>query len=110
MPPRPYGQDFTARAEIPVAENRPSTTIQYSPERRKRPERPGGKNETAGEMTEPLTTETRREIFFKLVEEQDAGTAVEQSRNRIAGVYNITVQELRAIEQEGLSEQWPPLS
>ena len=61
-------------------------------------------------MSEPLAQEKRQEIFFKLVEEQDLGTSVELSRQRVSERFGISVPELLAIEQQGRLRQWPPLS
>ncbi len=61
-------------------------------------------------MSESLPEEKRQEIFLKLVDHQDAGTTVEQSRLQVADEYNLHLAVLAAIEREGLSQKWPPLS
>jgi hypothetical protein len=61
-------------------------------------------------MTELLPEEKRQEIFLNLVEKQDAGTSVEQSRLQVADAYELDLEALRAIEREGLLQKWPPLS
>ena len=56
-----------------------------------------------------LPEERRKEIFLALVEAQDAGTAVAQSRREIAERFGISEGQVRKIEQEGLDGGWPPL-
>ncbi len=51
----------------------------------------------------------RREIFQALVEAQDDGASVAESRKLIAQRFNVSEPELRKIEQEGIDQQWPPL-
>ncbi len=61
-------------------------------------------------MTEELIPdERRREIFAALVEAQDLGESVAESRATIANRFNVTQREVRPIEREGLEELWPPL-
>jgi hypothetical protein len=61
-------------------------------------------------MTERSLSEPRRkEIFLALVEAQDSGESVAQSRKQIAEQFGVTEQLLRRIEQEGLDNGWPPL-
>ena len=60
-------------------------------------------------MSEPLPEETRKELFRTLVDVQDQGTAVEDSRQQLAAQFRIAVDEVRGIEQEGIANQWPPL-
>lgn len=51
----------------------------------------------------------RKEIFLALVEAQDQHMSVARSRQIIAERFNITEGQVRAIEEEGLDQQWPPL-
>jgi hypothetical protein len=61
-------------------------------------------------MLKPLLPEPRRkEIFLALVQTQDGGASVKESRKVIAKRFGVTVQEVRLIEQDGLAEEWPPL-
>jgi hypothetical protein len=60
-------------------------------------------------MTPELPEDRRKEIFRALVEAQDQGTAVADSRTSVARRFNITERQLREIEREGLNETWPPL-
>jgi len=61
-------------------------------------------------MTEPLTEDQRKEVFRTLVEVQDQGASVDDSRTRTAAQFSIEVAELGSIEREGIAEQWAPLS
>ena len=56
-----------------------------------------------------LSEERRREIFAALVEAQDSGVAVAQSRRDIAGRFGISADDVSAIEREGMEQEWPPL-
>jgi len=51
----------------------------------------------------------RKEIFEALVDAQDQRMGVAQSRKHIAERFAISESAVRAIEQEGLDLQWPPL-
>jgi hypothetical protein len=58
-----------------------------------------------------LTLSQRREIFLNLVNAQDAGTlSVPESRNQVAQHFKITETQLKAIEEEGIEKEWPPLN
>lgn len=57
-----------------------------------------------------LTLQQRQEIFHDLVLTQDVVPSVPRSRQMITEKYDITVEQLRAIEDEGLDKEWPPLS
>ncbi len=61
-------------------------------------------------MSQLLSEETRKELFRTLVNNQDQGSNVETSRQRIAAQFGTAVEEVRRIEREGISKQWPPLS
>jgi hypothetical protein len=56
-----------------------------------------------------LVVAKRKEIFLALVEAQDVGGNVLQSRNAIAKRFKISEERVRHIEQEGLDAGWPPL-
>lgn len=51
----------------------------------------------------------RMEIFRALVEAQDGAMSVTQSRQSISRQFELTEDEVRQIEREGLNKQWPPL-
>jgi hypothetical protein len=56
-----------------------------------------------------LTEAQRKEIFLAVVDAQDHDLSVAESRKLVAERFGITVEQLRAIENEGLKQQWPPL-
>jgi hypothetical protein len=51
----------------------------------------------------------RKEIFLALVDAQDHEMNVTQSRKLIAEQFGVSEGQIRAIEREGLDQQWPPL-
>jgi hypothetical protein len=51
----------------------------------------------------------RRKIFRALVDAQDRELTVPQSRKFVIRSFHLTDRQLRAIEREGLTRQWPPL-
>ncbi len=58
-----------------------------------------------------LTLQQRREIFRALVNTQDLGMmSVPQSREHVSKQFEITDEQLRQIEEEGLEKEWPPLN
>jgi hypothetical protein len=61
--------------------------------------------EAEGSPAEPR----RKEIFLALVEAQDGGASVADSRKAVAQRYGVSEQEVRRIEQEGIDGGWPPL-
>ena len=56
-----------------------------------------------------LPEDRRREIFLALVETQDKDLSVPQSRAAVARRFDLSVEEVRQIEREGLDAAWPPL-
>ncbi len=60
--------------------------------------------------TKRLTLQQRQEIFHDLVLTQDMVTDVPRSRQIITEKYDIPEEQLRSIEEEGLDNEWPPLS
>lgn len=56
-----------------------------------------------------LTTQQRKEIFQALVESQDARHTVRQSYEEITGRFDLSDEQLRQIEDEGVENEWPPL-
>ncbi|HJZ59040.1 MAG TPA: hypothetical protein VKE74_29115 [Gemmataceae bacterium] len=60
-------------------------------------------------MTDELPEDRRRVLFEALVSAQDEGLSVAASRELVAGRYSVTVEQVRAVEQEGLRQGWPPL-
>lgn len=51
----------------------------------------------------------RRDLFAALVKLQDQGEESEEARALVAARFAVTVDVVRAVEQEGLEGDWPPL-
>jgi hypothetical protein len=62
------------------------------------------------QMEADLPVEQKQAIFLALVESQDGGMTVAISRAEIARRFSVTEGQVKDIEREGLSNQWPPLS
>ena len=60
-------------------------------------------------MTEVTSEARRREVFSRLVEVQDEGVSVAESRQFVAQEFEISLDELEGIEREGITSHWPPL-
>ena len=56
-----------------------------------------------------LTKTQKQEIFRALVEAQDQGMPVPQSKKVVAERFGISDAQLRRIEEEGVDQEWPPL-
>jgi len=61
------------------------------------------------ESRPPLSKERRQEVFLALVEAQDGGATVQDSRLRAARQFGLEADEVRRIEREGIEGDWPPL-
>jgi hypothetical protein len=61
------------------------------------------------EQPTELPIERRQAIFHALVESQDGGLTVAASRAEIARRFSVSENQVKDIEREGLSNQWPPL-
>jgi hypothetical protein len=57
-----------------------------------------------------LPEDRRQEIFRELVDAQDHDMSVAQSRKHVAERFEVSEQQVRQIEREGLDQSWPPLS
>jgi hypothetical protein len=57
-----------------------------------------------------LSESKRKEVFLALVNMQDTGASVSESRQVMAERFNLTERQVCRIEQEGLIYDWPPLS
>jgi hypothetical protein len=57
----------------------------------------------------PMSVENRQAIFLALVESQDSGLGVVESRAKVALQFSVQVEDVKRIEKEGLTNQWPPL-
>jgi DNA-directed RNA polymerase sigma subunit (sigma70/sigma32) len=57
-----------------------------------------------------LTAQQRQEIFHALVSTQDLGLmTVAQSIQHVAKQFDVTEEQIRQIEEEGIDKEWPPL-
>jgi hypothetical protein len=56
-----------------------------------------------------LSLAERMKVFQALVDAQDRGMAVAQSRSTIGEPFRIGEEQVRRIEQEGLEGNWPSL-
>lgn len=57
-----------------------------------------------------LTVKQRQSIFHALVETQDQGATVVESKKKVAAEYHLTREQLDLIEKEGVDKDWPPLT
>ncbi len=60
-------------------------------------------------MSKRLTTQQKKEIFLNLVETQDSVHSVRKSYDAVTEKYDISEDQLKEIEEEGLENEWPPL-
>jgi hypothetical protein len=60
-------------------------------------------------MTPDLSDDARRAIFADLVSAQDEGQSVPASLEHVAARHGVSVEQVKAIEREGLDRGWPPL-
>ena len=60
--------------------------------------------------TKTLTVKQRKSIFHALVETQDTGIPVAESKKKVAAKFRLTREQLDLIEKEGLDKDWPPLT
>jgi hypothetical protein len=56
-----------------------------------------------------LPLDQKQAIFLALVQSQDGGMSVATSRTEIARRFSVSENQVKEIEREGLSNQWPPL-
>jgi hypothetical protein len=64
---------------------------------------------TGPNAEQTLTEDRRKDIFHALVDSQDRGTTVPESRREIARQFGVSEQQVQEIEREGLNLNWPPL-
>ena len=57
----------------------------------------------------PMSKERRQEVFRALVQAQDGGATVQDSRLQAARLFGLETDEVRRIEREGIEGGWPPL-
>jgi hypothetical protein len=56
-----------------------------------------------------LSRPRRKELFLALVDAQDQGMSILQSRHVVARQFRVSNKQVRQVEQEGLDNEWPPL-
>lgn len=61
------------------------------------------------EQPDEITVEQRQVIFKTVVEAQDGGQSVAESRAQVARQFSLTEEQVKEIEREGMANQWPPL-
>ncbi len=59
--------------------------------------------------TKHLNEQERKAIFRALVTAQDELHNVRESYEKVTEHYEISAEQLRLIEEEGLDNEWPPL-
>jgi ribonuclease HII len=57
-----------------------------------------------------LTSQQRKEIFSALVASQDELHNVRKSYEHVTEQYDISEEQLKEIEDEGVENEWPPLA
>ena len=62
------------------------------------------------DQTNQLSLDIRQEVFRCLVERQDNGVSVAQSRSETAAQFSLSAEQIQQIEREGSKNSWPPLS
>ena len=60
--------------------------------------------------SKPLTVQERKAIFRALVTAQDESHNVRDSYAKVSEHYEISEEQLRLIEDEGVENEWPPLA
>lgn len=56
-----------------------------------------------------MTEDQKREVFAALVAAQDEKLSVSESRKVVAEKFEVTVDQVKEIEELGLKKKWPPL-
>ncbi len=64
---------------------------------------------TQDQGSESLSEDRRKEIFLALVDAQDHEMSVAQSRKMTTQRFGVSEGQVRQIEREGMTQQWPPL-
>ena len=57
-----------------------------------------------------LNTQQRKEIFHALVASQDELHSVRKSYETVTEQFDISEEQLKEIEDEGVENEWPPLA
>jgi hypothetical protein len=61
-------------------------------------------------MAATIDLARRKQIFSDLVQLQDQGASVRDSREQVATEYKVPVETIENIEKEGIEKEWPPLN
>ena len=61
------------------------------------------------EQPDEIPVEQRQVIFKAVVEAQDGGQSVADSRAAAARQFSVSEDQVKEIEREGMDNQWPPL-
>lgn len=57
-----------------------------------------------------LSIDQRRRIFKELVVAQDEQLGVAESRRKVMTDHELSDEQLKEIENEGIDKEWPPLA
>jgi hypothetical protein len=71
--------------------------------------RPARRPAVFDERNSRLSKARRQEVFLALVEAQDQGSSLKDSRAEVARRFGVAIDGVRDIEREGLDAGWPPL-
>ena len=61
------------------------------------------------EQEKELSEAERMEVFRVLVSAQDSAMSVAESRQMVCRQFELSDQQVRQIEREGINASWPPL-
>lgn len=70
---------------------------------------PGRPEDASAKRPTKLTEALQMLIFLELVQAQDEGTSVRESRERLMQKYGLTLEQIRMIEDTGRANTWAPL-
>lgn len=59
--------------------------------------------------TKQIPESTRKAIFAAVIDAEDSGENPRNARKLVAEKFEITTDQVKSIEQEGLDKTWPPL-
>lgn len=60
-------------------------------------------------VEQQIAESRRKEMFRVVVESQDRGMSVAESRKYIVQQFGVTESQVRLVEREGMASNWPPL-
>ena len=97
--------EVAVAAEADDATNGLSNLFGYGAAFQGRTNQGGSVSHSSDQLPEPQ----RREIFLALVQAQDRGISVADSRQQTAKQFGISMDAVVRIEREGMDNEWPPL-